>query len=60
MSLWEVGAALAWRRGVGSDAFRANLAAEGAMMLLQFVWVWKVMPETNGIALEDMDFRRVH
>jgi hypothetical protein len=26
-------------------------------MLLQFVWAWKVMPETNGVALEDMDLR---
>jgi hypothetical protein len=25
------------------------------MMLLQFVWTWKAMPETNGVALEDMD-----
>ena len=27
----------------------------GAMMLLQFIWTWKAMPETNGVALEDMD-----
>ena len=29
----------------------------GAMMLLQFIWAWKMMPETNGVALEDMDLR---
>lgn len=28
----------------------------GVMMLLQLVWVWKFMPETNGIALEDVQF----
>jgi len=26
----------------------------GAMMLLQFVWVWRFMPETNGVPLEKM------
>ena len=27
----------------------------GAMMLVQLVWTVRVMPETNGVALEDMD-----
>ncbi|MFV1920129.1 sugar porter family MFS transporter [Sphingomonas sp. MJ1 (PH-R8)] len=26
----------------------------GVMMLLQLVWVWRFMPETNGIPLEEM------
>ncbi|GAA0459472.1 MULTISPECIES: sugar porter family MFS transporter [Sphingomonas] len=26
----------------------------GAMMLLQLVWVWRFMPETNGVPLEEM------
>ena len=25
------------------------------MMVLQLIYVWKMMPETKGIALEDMD-----
>ena len=27
------------------------------MMVLQFVFVWKIMPETKGDALEDMEKR---
>jgi sugar porter (SP) family MFS transporter len=58
---WVMAAAITWAFPV----FAAHVggwvfAFFGAMMLLQFVWVWKVMPETNGIALEDMDFRRGH
>jgi MFS family permease len=29
----------------------------GAMMLLQLVWTARVMPETNGVALEDMNLK---
>ena len=29
----------------------------GAMMLLQLVWTVRVMPETNGVALEDMNLK---
>ncbi len=25
------------------------------MMVLQLIWVWRMMPETKGVALEDMD-----
>jgi hypothetical protein len=25
------------------------------MMVLQLLFVWKMMPETKGVALEDMD-----
>lgn len=58
---WVMAAAITWAFPV----FAAHVggwvfAFFGAMMLLQFFWVWKVMPETNGVALEDMDFRRVH
>jgi MFS transporter, SP family, xylose:H+ symportor len=58
---WIMAAAITWAFPV----FAAHVggwvfAFFGAMMLLQFFWVWKVMPETNGVALEDMDFRRVH
>jgi sugar porter (SP) family MFS transporter len=58
---WVMAAAITWAFPV----FAARLggwvfAFFGAMMLLQFLWVWKVMPETNGIALEDMDLARGH
>jgi sugar porter (SP) family MFS transporter len=58
---WVMAAAITWAFPV----FAAHVggwvfAFFGAMMLLQFFWVWKVMPETNGVALEDMDVRRGH
>jgi SP family xylose:H+ symportor-like MFS transporter len=53
---WVMAAAITWAFPV----FAAQLggwvfAFFGAMMLVQFLWVWKQMPETNGIALEDMN-----
>lgn len=56
---WVMAAAITWAFPV----FAARLggwvfAFFGAMMLLQFLWVWRIMPETNGIALEDMDLNR--
>lgn len=53
---WVMAAAITWAfpvfaASVGGWVF----AFFGAMMLLQFVWTWKFMPETNGIALEDMN-----
>ena len=53
---WVMAAAITWAfpvfaARVGGWVF----AFFGAMMLLQFLWVWKFMPETNGIALEDMN-----
>lgn len=57
---WVMAAAITWAFPV----FAAQLggwvfAFFGAMMMLQFLWVWKQMPETNGIALEDMNLERV-
>jgi sugar porter (SP) family MFS transporter len=54
---WIMAAAITWVFPI----FAASLggwvfAFFGAMMLLQILFVWKLMPETNGIALEDMDF----
>lgn len=56
---WVMAAAITWAFPV----FAARLggwvfAFFGAMMLLQFLWVWKLMPETNGIALEDMNLAK--
>lgn len=53
---WVMAAAITWAfpvfaASVGGWVF----AFFGAMMLLQFFWTWKIMPETNGVALEDMD-----
>ncbi|WP_218036304.1 MULTISPECIES: sugar porter family MFS transporter [Sphingobium] len=53
---WVMAAAITWVFPV----FAASLggwvfAFFGAMMVLQLLFVWKLMPETNGIALEDMD-----
>jgi SP family xylose:H+ symportor-like MFS transporter len=58
---WVMAAAITWAFPV----FAARLGGWvfgffGVMMLLQLLWVWKFMPETNGVALEDMDLRRVH
>lgn len=55
---WVMAAAITWvfpsfAAAVGGWVF----AFFGAMMLLQFFWTWKFMPETNGVALEDMDIR---
>lgn len=56
MTHWVMAAAITWVFPV----FAASLggwvfAFFGAMMLLQTLFVWKLMPETNGISLEDMD-----
>ncbi|MGF7152095.1 sugar porter (SP) family MFS transporter [Sphingomonas zeicaulis] len=53
---WVMAAAITWAfpvfaASVGGWVF----AFFGAMMLLQFFWTWKAMPETNGVALEDMN-----
>jgi len=55
---WVMAAAITWLFPVVAGAVGGWVFAFfGAMMLLQFAWVWKVMPETNGVALEDMDLR---
>lgn len=55
---WIMAAAITWVFPI----FATNLggwvfAFFGTMMLLQLLFVWKLMPETNGIALEAMDLR---
>jgi len=57
---WAMAAAITWlfpifAASVGGWVF----AFFSAMMIVQFVWVWKFMPETNGIPLEDMNLGRV-
>ncbi|MBB5709205.1 sugar porter family MFS transporter [Sphingomonas xinjiangensis] len=55
---WVMAAAITWT----FPMFAARLGGWvfgffGAMMLLQLLWVWKFMPETNGVALEEMAVR---
>jgi MFS transporter, SP family, xylose:H+ symportor len=53
---WVMAAAITWLFPVVADSLGGKVFLFfGAMMLLQGVWVWRMMPETNGIALEDMD-----
>lgn len=56
---WVMAAAITWLFPVVAGSLGGWVFAFfGAMMALQFVWTWRVMPETNGIALEDMDLSR--
>ena len=55
---WVMAAIITWLFPVVASAVGGWVFAFfGGMMLLQFVWAWKVMPETNGVALENMDLR---
>lgn len=57
---WVMAAAITWAFPVFATRLGGWVFGFfGAMMLLQLLWVWKFMPETNGVALEDMDLRRV-
>lgn len=56
---WVMAAAITWLFPVVAGTVGGWVFAFfGAMMFLQFIWTWRVMPETNGVALEDMDLRR--
>lgn len=58
---WIMAAAITWAFPVFATELGGWVFAFfGAMMLLQFLWVWKRMPETNGIALEDMNLERMY
>jgi MFS transporter, SP family, xylose:H+ symportor len=57
---WVMAAAITWAFPVFASQLGGWVFAFfGAMMLVQFLWVWKQMPETNGIALEDMNLERL-
>lgn len=56
---WVMAAAITWLFPVVAGAVGGWVFAFfGAMMVLQLIWTWRAMPETNGIALEDMDLNR--
>jgi len=53
---WVAAAAITWLFPIVASAVGGWVFAFfGAMMLVQLVWTVRVMPETNGVALEDMD-----
>ncbi|PTQ10881.1 MFS transporter [Sphingomonas oleivorans] len=53
---WVMAAAITWTFPVFATSLGGYVFVFfGTMMLLQLLFVWKMMPETNGIALEDMD-----
>lgn len=55
---WFMAAAVSWVFpvvAVASGAFA--FAFFSAMMLLQFFFAWKVMPETKGLSLEELEVK---
>jgi len=53
---WVAAAGITWLFPIVASAVGGWVFAFfGAMMLLQLVWTVRVMPETNGVALEDMN-----
>jgi MFS family permease len=55
---WLMAAAVSWVFPVVAEVSGAGMFAFfAAMMVLQFVFAWKVMPETKGGTLEDMEQR---
>lgn len=55
---WVAAAAITWLFPIVASAVGGWVFAFfGAMMLLQLLWTVRVMPETNGVALEDMDLQ---
>ncbi|MEK9212950.1 sugar porter family MFS transporter [Sphingomonas sp. 2378] len=53
---WVAAAAITWLFPIVASAVGGWVFAFfGEMMLVQLVWTVRVMPETNGVALEDMD-----
>ncbi|WP_200910869.1 MULTISPECIES: sugar porter family MFS transporter [unclassified Sphingomonas] len=55
---WVAAAAITWLFPIVASAVGGWVFAFfGAMMLLQLVWTVRVMPETNGVALEDMNLK---
>lgn len=55
---WFMAAAVSWTFPVlASDNGAGIFAFFGVMMLLQLVFVWKVMPETKGVSLEELEHK---
>ncbi len=55
---WAMAAAVSWSFPVIAEFSRsASFAFFSAMMVLQFVFAWKIMPETKGGSLETIEAR---
>jgi sugar porter (SP) family MFS transporter len=55
---WVAAATITWLFPIVASAVGGWVFAFfGAMMLLQLLWTVRVMPETNGVALEDMNLK---
>jgi MFS family permease len=55
---WFMAAAISWTFPIFAEASGGHIFAfYAAMMVLQLVWVLRVMPETKGIRLEDIQKR---
>lgn len=55
---WFMAAVVSWTFPVIADASGAfAFAFFSGMMLLQFFFAWKVMPETKGLSLEELEIR---
>ena len=53
----RVAPAMVCPAGAGLAASRMGGARYAVMMVLQLVWVLRVMPETKGVPLEDIQKR---
>ena len=55
---WVLAAAISWTFPMIAEASGGHVFAfYAAMMVLQLAWVLRVMPETKGVALEDIQKR---
>jgi sugar porter (SP) family MFS transporter len=55
---WFMAAAISWTFPVMAQASGGHaFAFFSAMMLLQFFFAWKIMPETKGVSLEELEVR---
>lgn len=55
---WFMAAVVSWTFPVVAQAFGGHaFAFFAAMMLLQFLFAWRIMPETKGLSLEELQHR---
>lgn len=55
---WFMAAAVSWTFPVVAQASGGHaFAFFSAMMVLQFFFVWKIMPETKGLSLEELEVK---
>ena len=55
---WFMAATVSWMFPVVAEASGGHaFALFSAMMVLQFFFAWKIMPETKGLSLEELEFK---